>query len=60
MLTTVDAATADRRPYQELNDAQVPVPPVRAGLLRKITGAAKPVDWLAVAHLPAPAQASDS
>ncbi|MFC9769699.1 TrmH family RNA methyltransferase, partial [Rhodococcus jostii] len=37
----------------ELRDAKVPVYAVREGLLRKITGSAKPVEWLAVAMLPA-------
>ncbi|MYT31396.1 MULTISPECIES: TrmH family RNA methyltransferase [unclassified Streptomyces] len=62
VLTSVDAATGEPcEPclYDELNDARVPVHTVREGLLRKITGGAKPVDWLAVAHLPAPVQASE-
>ncbi|MGD3108802.1 TrmH family RNA methyltransferase [Streptomyces sp. YGL11-2] len=43
----------------ELRDAQVPVHSVRDGLLRKVTGGTKPVDWLAVAQLPGPAQEAD-
>ncbi|QHC23142.1 TrmH family RNA methyltransferase [Streptomyces sp. GS7] len=44
----------------ELRDAQVPVHGVRDGLLRKVTGGTKPVDWLAVAQLPRPAQEADA
>ncbi|AJC53425.1 hypothetical protein [Streptomyces sp. 769] len=54
VLTSVDATGDDPSLHAELCDAHMPVHTVRAGLLRKITGGAKPVDWLAVAHLPAP------
>lgn len=43
----------------ELAAAGVPVYPVRDGLLRKVTGAAKPADWAGVAVLPAEAAAGD-
>lgn len=43
----------------ELAGARVPVHPVRAGLLRKVTGGSKPPGWLAVAVLPAEAAAGD-
>jgi TrmH family RNA methyltransferase len=47
------ADAADPRLTGELSAAGVPEYGVRAGLLRKVTGSAKPVDWLAVAELPA-------
>lgn len=37
----------------DLTDAGVPVHAVREGLLRKVIGGTKPVDWLAIAVLPA-------
>lgn len=46
------ASGADPAPGEELVGAGVPVYGVREGLLRKITGGAKPVEWLAVAVLP--------
>ncbi|QRX95404.1 hypothetical protein [Streptomyces noursei] len=55
----MDSAGDDPSLHEELRDARVPVHAVRAGLLRKITGGAKPVDWLAIAHLPAPLQRTD-
>ncbi|WP_102924912.1 TrmH family RNA methyltransferase [Streptomyces noursei] len=59
VLTSVDSAGDDPSLHEELRDARVPVHTVRAGLLRKVTGGAKPVGWLAVAHLPAPLQHTD-
>ncbi|WP_405164263.1 hypothetical protein OG203_03855 [Nocardia sp. NBC_01499] len=43
----------DRALGDELRGAGVAVHVVREGLLRKITGSAKPVRWLAVAQMPA-------
>lgn len=45
-------AEGDTGPRAELLDAGVPVHAVRDGLLRKVTGSARPVGWLAVASLP--------
>ncbi|ANZ14102.1 rRNA methylase [Streptomyces noursei ATCC 11455] len=59
VLTSVDAAGDDPSLDEELRDARVPVHTVREGLLRKITGGARPVDWLAVAHLPTPLRQTD-
>ncbi|MFJ9853764.1 TrmH family RNA methyltransferase [Streptomyces sp. NPDC101150] len=46
-------AVEDPALQEELTGAGVPVHAVREGLLRKVTGGAKPVGWLAVAALPA-------
>ncbi|MFD5734279.1 TrmH family RNA methyltransferase [Streptomyces sioyaensis] len=45
---------------RRLKAAGVPVHVVREGLLRKVTGGAKPVDWLAVAVLPAEAPVGEA
>ncbi|MGV9678529.1 TrmH family RNA methyltransferase [Nocardia sp. NPDC003482] len=46
------ASARDPESNTELELAGVTVHLVRDGLLRKVVGGAKPVDWVAVAHLP--------
>ncbi|MFJ9615912.1 TrmH family RNA methyltransferase [Streptomyces noursei] len=55
----MDAAGDDPSLDEELRDARVPVHTVCEGLLRKISGGARPVDRLAVAHPPTPLRQTD-
>ncbi|MFG2832251.1 TrmH family RNA methyltransferase [Streptomyces sp. NPDC048434] len=54
------AGADDPALHAELTAAEVRVHAVRDGLLRKVTGGGKPVDWLAVAALPAETPVADA